>query len=297
MTTPGIVGLNFCKSQVYTTIEYFLSMVETQFKIKVIMVRTDNGTEFIQSLCLSLFGLKGILHQRAIVKTPQQNGVVKRNHRHLLDTARAIRFQAGFLKHFWGECVLATTHIINKLPMANLHWKSPFEVLNGLVPNLEDLRTTGCLCYAASIGEADKFEARAKKCVLLRYTFGFKGYKLYDLDTRKVFHSRDVIFQENIFPFNDQLQSTATDMSDSSFLWPHIDTANDLDSASIPAVNHPLSSQTQRSVDTIESLQIFDLLPSDLSVPSPHCSTDDHLQDQTETATLAVPDNRSRAET
>jgi len=59
------------KSQVYTAIEYFLSMVETQFKTKVIMIRTDNGTEFIQSLCLNLFGLKGILHQWSIVKTPQ----------------------------------------------------------------------------------------------------------------------------------------------------------------------------------------------------------------------------------
>ena len=90
-------------------------MVETQFKTKVVMVRTDNGSEFIQSLCLGLFGVKGILHQRSIVKTPQQNGVVERKHRHLLDTARAIRFQAGFPKQFWAECVLAATHIINKL--------------------------------------------------------------------------------------------------------------------------------------------------------------------------------------
>jgi len=61
------------KSQVYAAIEYLLSMVETQFKTKVSMVRTDNGTEFLQSICLSLFGIKGILHQRSIVKTPQQN--------------------------------------------------------------------------------------------------------------------------------------------------------------------------------------------------------------------------------
>ena len=44
------------KSQVYTAIEPFLSMVETQFKTKVIMDRTDNGTDFIQSVCPTLFG-------------------------------------------------------------------------------------------------------------------------------------------------------------------------------------------------------------------------------------------------
>jgi len=85
------------------------------------MLRTDNGSEFIQSVCLQLFGSRGILHQRSVVKTPQQNGVVERKHRHLLDTARALRFQAGFPKSFWGECILAATHIINHLPMANLH--------------------------------------------------------------------------------------------------------------------------------------------------------------------------------
>jgi len=95
-------------------------MVETQFKAKICMIRTDNGTEFIQSVFLNLFGSKGVLHQRSIVKTPQQNGVVERKHRHLLDTAQALRFQASFPKHFWGECVLAATHIINKLPMAVL---------------------------------------------------------------------------------------------------------------------------------------------------------------------------------
>ena len=70
-----------------------------------------------------------------------------------------------------------------------LRTKGNWVSLMDLVPNLDDLRTIGCLCYAANVGESDKFEARAKKYVLLRYTFGFKGYKLYDLSTRKVFHS------------------------------------------------------------------------------------------------------------
>ena len=85
--------------------------------------------------------------------------------------------------------------------MANLQWKTPFEMLYGHVPSIEELRAIGCLCYAANIGEKDKFATRASRCVLLGYTFGFKGYKLYELDTKKVFHSRDVIFQEHIFPF------------------------------------------------------------------------------------------------
>ena len=71
---------------------------------------------FIQSVCLRLFGAKGILHQRSIIKTPQHNGVVERKHRHFLDTARALRFQASFPKQFWGECVFAATNTTSIQP-------------------------------------------------------------------------------------------------------------------------------------------------------------------------------------
>ena len=176
-------------------------MIEAQFNTKILVIRSDNGTEFMQTTCLDFFASKGILHQKSIVKTPQQDGVVERKHRHLLDTARALRFHASLPKVFWSECVLSSPHIINRLPMSNLSWKSPFEVLYKQTPDYSSLRTIGCLCYAANLGERDKFEPRAHKCILLGYTFGYKGYKLFDLQTKKIFHSRDVLFKENVFPF------------------------------------------------------------------------------------------------
>lgn len=105
------------KNQVASTLIQFYNMIETQFQKKILMFRTDNGTKFINCTCLDFFKAKGVLLQRSMVKNPQQNGVAERKHRHLLDTARAIKFQAGFPKTFWGECVLSATHIINLLPM------------------------------------------------------------------------------------------------------------------------------------------------------------------------------------
>jgi len=77
-------------------------MIETQSQNKILMFRTDNGTEFINSTCLEFFKAKGVLLRRSMVKTPQQNGVAERNYRNLLDITRAIRFQADFPKSFWG---------------------------------------------------------------------------------------------------------------------------------------------------------------------------------------------------
>src|SRR6187397_875409 len=39
------------------------------------------------------------------------------------------------------------------------------------------------------------------RCVLLGYPGGQKAYRLMDLETRKIFVSRDVEFKEYIFPF------------------------------------------------------------------------------------------------
>ena len=189
------------KTQVGLAIKHFFSMINNQFKAKIVMVRSDNDTEFLNSSCLDFFSENSIIHQKSIPGTPQQNGVAERKHRHLLDSARAIRLHAGLPKHFWGECILAATHIINKLPMANLNWTTPFERLHGKPPTYDDLRVIGCLSFAANLKPTDKFDTRAKRCILVGYSLGHKGYKLYDLNTKKTFHSRDVLFHETVFPF------------------------------------------------------------------------------------------------
>jgi len=88
------------KTKVKVAIIQFYNMVETQFKTKIQLIRSDNQTEFINGFCHEFFSSKGILYQKSIAKTPQQNRVVEKKYRHLLETARAIRFQAGLPKHF-----------------------------------------------------------------------------------------------------------------------------------------------------------------------------------------------------
>ena len=47
----------------------------------------------------------------------------------------------------------------------------------------------------------DKFQPRAKACILMGYPFEQMGYTVMDLETDNFHVSRDVIFHEQVFPF------------------------------------------------------------------------------------------------
>lgn len=175
-------------------------MVETQFTATVKTLRSDNETEFT---CMSTyFKSKGIVHEMSCVGTPQQNGRAERKHRHILNVARSLRFQASLPIEFWGECILTAANLINRTPTPVLNGKTPFEKLHNRSPPVHHLRTFGCLCFAHNQNhKGDKFASWSIRCVFLGYPNGKKGWRVFNLETKKVFYSRDVVFMESEFPY------------------------------------------------------------------------------------------------
>ncbi|XP_055814406.1 uncharacterized protein LOC129884055 [Solanum dulcamara] len=174
---------------------------KNQFDKVVKVLRSDNGTEFVNSVCDNIFKTLGIIYQRSCPYTPQQNRVTERKHRHLLEVTRALKFQAKIPIRFWGHCVLAAAYLINRLPSSVLQFQSPYERLYGKKPGLSHLRTIGCLALAKNLTEHDKLMPRSKSAVHMGYSKVQKGYILFDLHNNSFFVRRDVQFREAIFPF------------------------------------------------------------------------------------------------
>ncbi|XP_075074719.1 uncharacterized protein LOC142162284 [Nicotiana tabacum] len=66
-----------------------------QFNVKVRMIRSDNALELGKGTQeVAFLASEGILHQLSCVATPQQNGIVERKHKHLLEIARGLMFQS-----------------------------------------------------------------------------------------------------------------------------------------------------------------------------------------------------------
>lgn len=58
----------------------------------------------------------------------------------------------------------------------------------------------GSLCYThKQARDKDKFGHRSRSCVFVGYSFGKKGWKVYDLEKEEFLVSRDVVFQETFF--------------------------------------------------------------------------------------------------
>ncbi|KAK3037894.1 hypothetical protein RJ639_032124 [Escallonia herrerae] len=113
------------KSQTGTLLRNFCNMVHTQFSKLVKIIQSHNDHEFDSQPMTQFYNDHGILHQTSMVDTPKQNGRVERKHRHILEVARALRFQANLPIEFWGECVLTAAHLINCTPSAILKHKTP----------------------------------------------------------------------------------------------------------------------------------------------------------------------------
>ena len=247
-----------------TLIPSFFHMILTQFKVPIKVFRSNNGLEFALS---SFYASKGIINQLSYVETSQQNAVVERKHRLLLNVARALRFQANLPLKFWGDCVLTATYLINRLPSPLLQNLTPYEKLLGHPPTYDHLKSFGSLCYASILTrQRTKFDPKAKACVFIGYPFGTEGYKLYDLAFKTVFLSRDVIFKEFIFPFKHWTSKPIiSSTSNSSVIFPPQNSVPDIPPTISAEFSLPFS-----SVDPIVPPDEFpDLMHSD-SAHSPY---------------------------
>jgi len=219
------------KSEVQIQVQNFIIFAENQFECKVKIVRSDNGPEFDLQ---QFYSLKGILHKKPCVETPQQNGRVERKHQHILNVGRALLFQSKLPKFFWSYALVHATYIINRISSSILKDKSPHQLLFNQNPDFDSFKVFGSLCFASTLcSHRTKLASRARKSVFLGYKTGVKGLILFDLHTRQIFISRNVVFYEHVLPYKTDPANQFPHPSDRDFTTdtlpmfvPHIESHN-----------------------------------------------------------------------
>ena len=166
------------------------------------VIRTDNGTEFINSVVQSLFAQAGIRHERTCPNTSHQNGVAERAIGKLMPVVRTMIAAATALPTLWGEAIHAVAHVINRMSCSsNLNDHSPYQVRFGRAPDISHLQPWGITAYVRRMMHQSKVLPRADSGVLVGYgheVTGQKGWRVHLPHNNKVVTSASVTFDRNL---------------------------------------------------------------------------------------------------
>jgi hypothetical protein len=173
-----------------------LIQAQNEFGLWIKKIRSDNGTEFKNSQIEGFLEEEGIKHEFSSPYTPQQNGVVARKNRTLLDMARTMLDEYKTPDWFWAEAINTACYSINRLYLHRILKKTSYE-LTGKKPNVSYFRVFGSKCFIlVKRGRKSKFAPKAVEGFLLGYDSNTRAYRVFNKSTGLVEVSCDIVFDE-----------------------------------------------------------------------------------------------------
>ncbi|KAJ9561084.1 hypothetical protein OSB04_006244 [Centaurea solstitialis] len=223
------------KSEVFQIFKNFMIMVERQFNTKLKHVQTDCGGEF-RNLS-SFFQSLGIIHRLSCPHTSEQNGIVERRHRHVVETGLTLLAHSHVPHRFWNYAFDTVVYLINRMPSRTTSSLSPFQHL---------------------------FSSSSRLFVLAGYSPDHHGYRCFDPQNERLYIVHHVRFNELCFPYAKPHTTSSTTPAPDPYisLYPNPDPLPTQTSHPPPAADTP-SQTDQPSSDPIP------LSPSPIPVPPP----------------------------
>ncbi|XP_074324194.1 uncharacterized protein LOC141659023 [Apium graveolens] len=176
----------------------FCFLVERVPERKVRTFRTDRGGEFVSNDFERYCKENGIERHYTTPYNPQQNGVVERRNRTVVEMARFCLKETKLPSIMWVEAVRHSVYLLNHLPTRVLTKMTPCEAWNGKKPHIGHVKVFGCIGHIKIPNQhTQKLDDRSKQVVNLGKDPGTKSYRLYDPLTNRIHVSSDVTFEEN----------------------------------------------------------------------------------------------------
>nr|GEU88184.1 hypothetical protein [Tanacetum cinerariifolium] len=140
----------------------FLRLVQRGLNAHVRTVRTNKGTEFLNKTLHAYFATEGIDHQTSVARTTEQNSIVERRNRTLVEAARTMLSAAKVPLFFWAEAIITTCFTQNLRDGENL----------------------------------DKMKEKGDACIFVGYSTQSRAYRVFNKRTRVIVETIHVNFDE-----------------------------------------------------------------------------------------------------
>nr|GEY22558.1 retrovirus-related Pol polyprotein from transposon TNT 1-94 [Tanacetum cinerariifolium] len=196
------------KDETPTFIIKFLKMIQVRLNVPVRRIQTDNGTEFVNQTLRDYYEEVGISHETSVARSPQQNGVVERRNRTLIEAARTMLIYAQAPLFPWAEAVATTCFTQNRSIIRIRHGKTPYELLHSKLLDLSFFHVFGALCYPTNYSEnLGKLQPKADIGIFIGYAPTKKAFHIYNRPTRRIVETIHVDFNELIAMASEQSSS------------------------------------------------------------------------------------------
>nr|GEU62315.1 hypothetical protein [Tanacetum cinerariifolium] len=167
--------------------------------------------------------LTGINHQTSVARTPEQNGVVERRNRTLVEAARTMLSAAKVPLYFWAEAIATSCFTQNRSLVISRHEKTPYRIINDQKPSVKFFHIFGSLCYIVRDGEnLDKIKGKGDACIFVGYSTQSRAYRVFNKRTRVIVKTIHVNFDELAQMASDHTNRTVTTSNELDFLFSSI---------------------------------------------------------------------------
>ncbi|GJY15740.1 retrovirus-related pol polyprotein from transposon TNT 1-94 [Tanacetum coccineum] len=153
MRVENINGKKYILDETPEVLKDFLKMIQRNLQAQVITVRTNRGTEFLNKTLHAYFKEEGIEHQTSTPRTPEQNRVIERENRNLVEAARTMLLASKLPLFFWAEAIATACYTQNRSIIIPTHDKTAYHTINDRKPSIRHLHIFGCTCYITRNGE------------------------------------------------------------------------------------------------------------------------------------------------
>ncbi|GJV11994.1 retrovirus-related pol polyprotein from transposon TNT 1-94 [Tanacetum coccineum] len=157
----------------------------------------DNGTEFVNRTLREWYENVGITHQTSVARTPQQNGVVERQNRTLVEATRTMLIFSNAPLFLWAEAINTACYTQNRSLIRHRYNKTPYELMQDKKPDLSFFLVFGSLCYPTNDhDDLGKFDAKADIGIFVGYAPAKKAFRIYNRRTWIITETIHVTFDE-----------------------------------------------------------------------------------------------------
>nr|GEV80048.1 integrase, catalytic region, zinc finger, CCHC-type, peptidase aspartic, catalytic [Tanacetum cinerariifolium] len=233
----------------------FLKMMQVRHKVHVRRIRTDNGTQFVNQTLREYYEQVGISYETSVARSPQQNSVVERHNRTLIEAARTMLIYEKPSIFLWVEAVATACYTQNRSIVRLRHGKKPYELLNDKLLDLSFFYVFGALYYPTNDSEnLGKLQPKADVGIFIGYAPTKKEFQIYNRCTRRIIEKIHVDFDELTAMASEQSSSRLalyemTPVTISSGLVPN------------PPPLTPFIEAMQEELNEFESLRVWVLVP------------------------------------